>query len=41
MNKAWQNGTVWIDVAYQTKQDIQSGNTSGTNVQFSVQRWGF
>ncbi len=41
MNKAWQNGIVWIDVAYASNQDIQSGNTSGTNVNFSVQRWGF
>lgn len=41
MNKAWQNGSVWIDLAYASISDARNGNTSGNNVKFSVQRWGF
>ncbi len=41
MNKAWQNGNVWIDLAYSSVNDAKNGNTSGNSVQFNVQRWGF
>lgn len=41
MNKAWSNGTVWIDLAYASVADARNGNLSGKNIRFSVQRWGF
>lgn len=41
MVKAWKNGSVWIDLAYGSSAEARAGNTSGKNVQFSVQRWGW
>lgn len=41
MVKAWKKGTVWIDLAYASSAAARGGNTSGMNVKFSVQRWGW
>lgn len=41
MNNAWKNGIVWLDLAYASIEDAKKGNISGTNIKFSVQRWGF
>lgn len=42
MVKAWkENGTVWMDLAYKSQADAKVGGISGTNIQFSVQRWGW
>lgn len=41
MVKAWKKGTVWIDLAYESSAAVRHGNTSGSNVKFSVQRWGW
>lgn len=41
MVNAWKKGTVWIDLAYESGAAAKRGNTSGTNVKFSVQRWGW
>ncbi len=41
MVNAWKKGTVWIDLAYASSAAARAGNTSGSNVKFSVQRWGW
>lgn len=41
MNAAWNNGTVWIDLAYASISDAKAGGITGKNIKFSVQRWGF
>ena len=41
MVNAWKKGTIWIDLAYQTQASARGNNTSGSNVKFSVQRWGW
>jgi hypothetical protein len=41
MIKAWNNGTVWMDLAYSSSAMSGSDNLTGTNIKFSVQRWGW
>ncbi len=41
MVNAWKKGTVWIDLAYESNAAVRYGNTSGSHVKFSVQRWGW
>lgn len=41
MVSALKKGTIWLDLAYASQSDARHGNTSGTNVKFSVQRWGW
>lgn len=41
MVNAWKKGTVWIDLAYGSSAAARAGNTSGSHVKFSVQRWGW
>lgn len=41
MINAWKKGTIWLDLAYSSSAEAKLGNTSGTNVKFSVQRWGW
>ena len=41
MRRAWRDGNVWMDVAYNSEAEtIHSGITS-KNTKFSVQRWGW
>ena len=41
MQKAWNNGTVLIDLAYETETDPALHLSTSSNVKYSVQRWGF
>ena len=42
MREAWRNdGVVGLDLAYESQASARLGNTGGTGIQFSVQRWGF
>jgi hypothetical protein len=41
MTKAWNNGIVWMDLAYSSVVNSGEDNLLGTNIKFSVQRWGW
>lgn len=41
MNAAWNEGRVWMDLAYESNTLSGSDNLTGKNIQFSVQRWGW
>ena len=41
MRKAWANGTVWMDLAYETNAMSGSDNLTGSNIKFNVQRYGW
>ena len=41
MRNAWANGTVWMDLAYQTQAEARVGGISGFHIDFHVQRWGW
>lgn len=41
MRKAWANGTVWMDLAYEDEAMAGSDNLTGSNIKFSVQRYGW
>ncbi len=40
MRKAWQRGSVHMDLAFKTENDPAINLATGTNIKFSVQRWG-
>lgn len=41
MRKAWENGNVWMDLAYASETMAGSDKLTGKNIKFSVQRWGW
>lgn len=41
MRKAWANGTVWMDLAYEANAMSGSDNLTGSNIKFSIQRYGW
>lgn len=44
MNNEWAKGNVWIDLAYSSQTDktvFGTDGLTGTNITFSVQRWGW
>lgn len=42
MVTAWkEHGTVWMDLAYTSQAAARVGGISGTNIEFSVKRWGW
>ena len=41
MRNAWANGTVWMDVAYNTEAETIHAGVTSKNTKFSVQRWGW
>jgi hypothetical protein len=41
MRKAWANGSVWMDLAYESEAMAGSDNLTGTNIKFEVQRYGW
>lgn len=41
MRKAWSEGRVWMDLAYESNAMAGSDNLTGTNIKFSVQRYGW
>lgn len=42
MNKAWNNGSVWFDLAYDTEAlALSDGKNLGNNFSFEVKRWGW
>lgn len=41
MRKAWEAGNVWMDLAYSSNAMAGSDKLTGSNVKFSVQRWGW
>lgn len=42
MNSAWNQGRVWMDLAYEANAMAGSDNLTGrNNIEFSVQRWGW
>lgn len=41
VNNAWNNGTVWMDLAFVTESDSNIYNATSWNTTYSVQRWGW
>ena len=41
VQKAWQNGTVWMDLAFKTETDPNIYSSTSNNTTYSVQRWGW
>lgn len=44
MSNAWHDGIIWMDLAYSTQKDktvFGVDGLTGTNIKFSVQRWGW
>ena len=41
VQKAWQNGTVWMDLAFKTETDPSIYSSTSNNTTYSVQRWGW
>lgn len=41
VNRAWANGTVWMDLAFRTESDPNIRYTTNSNTTYSVQRWGW
>ena len=41
MRRAWQNGLVWMDLAYTTESDPAIYSTTSKNTTYTVQRWGW
>ncbi len=41
MRKAWNEGVVWIDLAFSSQKEALTGHATSLNTNFSVQRWGF
>lgn len=41
MNTAWQNGKVWMDLAYESNNMTKTDGLIGNDIEFSVQRWGW
>ncbi len=41
MRKAWKNGIIHIDLAFKTENDPAVNLATGSNVKYSVQRWGY
>lgn len=41
VNRAWANGTVWMDLAFKTESDPDIYSTTSSNTTYSVQRWGW
>lgn len=41
MKRAWQNGLVWMDLAFTTESDPGIYSTTSSNTTYTVQRWGW
>lgn len=41
VQRAWQNGTVWMDLAFKTETDPNIYSSTSNNTTYSVQRWGW
>lgn len=41
MNKAWEQGGVVIDLAFESNKEALASDLTGRNIKFSVQRWGW
>ena len=42
MTQAWKNGTVWMDLAYDSQANAAAdGKLLGHNYTFKVKRWGW
>ncbi len=41
MKRAWNNGYVWMDLAFKTESDPDIYATTSSNTTYSVQRWGW
>lgn len=41
MNKAWEQGGVVIDLAFNNTKEALNNDLTGRNIKFSVQRWGW
>lgn len=41
VKKAWANGTVWMDLAFQTERDPLIYSATSQNTTYEVQRWGW
>lgn len=41
VQRAWQNGTVWMDLAFKTEADPNIYSSTSNNTTYSVQRWGW
>lgn len=41
MRKAWSQGSVWMDLAYESNAMAGSDNLTGSNIKFEIQRYGW
>ena len=41
MRKAWQEGTVWMDLAFSSQKEAKTGGATSSKTNYSVQRWGW
>ena len=41
MRKAWQEGTVWMDLAFSSQKEAKTGGATSSKTKYSVQRWGW
>lgn len=41
MRDAWNDGIVWMDLAFSSQQDALTGGATSLNTLYSVQRWGW
>ena len=41
MRNAWDQGTVWMDLAFSSQAEALTGGATSSNTSFSVQRWGW
>ena len=41
MRNAWNNGIVWMDLAFSSQNAALKGGVTSSNTTFKVQRWGF
>lgn len=41
MRNAWDQGSVWMDLAFSSQSDALTGGATSSNTSFSVQRWGW
>ena len=41
MRNAWNNGIVWMDLAFSSQNAALEGGVTSSNTTFKVQRWGF
>jgi 3D (Asp-Asp-Asp) domain-containing protein len=41
MRNAWDQGTIWMDLAFSSQKEALTGGATSSNTKFEVQRWGW